>query len=160
MIENTTDMTTSTTGQLIVSRELVLLIRWLMENQEEALRKMVKKAVAHNAHMESGDSLATEFGIESLDEMNQHLGDFFIVLESLLEDAITQQVLQTARAKNLMPTIEHLDASSYAPETVRSCLEKTAKKMASDPTSNAKDQLFEELLKQWRPATKHKQDMN
>lgn len=160
MIENTTDISTNTSGQLIVSRELILLIRWLMENQEEALRKMVKKAVAHDAHTEQVDPLSMEFGIESLEDMNQHLGDFFILLESLLEDAISQQVLQTARAKNLMPTIDHLDGSSYAPETVRACLEKTAKKLATDPTSNAKEQLFEELLKQWRPATKHKQNMN
>jgi len=54
-----------------------------------------------------------------------------------------------------LPTIDQIDGNLCDTETVRSSVEKTTKKLDHYPNINAKEQLYKELLKKWKPFNKH-----
>lgn len=144
-------------GQLVVSKELALLLRWLMEHNSEGIKKIIKKALAQGAaHDIMSYSIQAETALtqEACQEINQQIGDFFIILEALLHESLDEHIKQHAKSKDLHSTIEHLDVGHYAHSAVHTSIERVSKKVTENPSINPKEQLFEELLKHWKPYTK------
>ena len=139
--------------QFALSYELLHLLRWLGEHDTEKLKKIISKAVAHGLHdtIQKTTSLADP---KTLEDMHHGIIDFFELLDTLLSEAINHHVEQKAREKNLLPTIDHLDSSLFDTETLRCSVEKTTKKLDTNPHINPKEQLCKELLKQWKPLNK------
>lgn len=139
--------------QFALSYELLHLLKWLGEHDIEKLKKIISKAVAHGLH----DNIQKTTSLSDariLEEMHHGIIDFFELLETLLNDAINVHLEKKAREKNLMPTIDHFDASLLDDATLRSSIENTTKKLDLNPQINPKEQLCKELLKQWKPLDK------
>jgi hypothetical protein len=140
-------------AQFALSYELLHLLRWLEQHDTEKLKKIVSKAVAHGLHDEIQKTSAM-INQSILEDMHHSIINFFELLDIILADTINEHVEKKAREKNLLPTLDHFDASLLDQNIVRSSLEKTTKKLDSHPHINAKDQLCKELLKKWKPANK------
>jgi hypothetical protein len=136
--------------QLALSYELLHLLRWLEQHDVEKLKKIISKAVAHGLHDEIQRTRA-HVNHAVLEEMHLGIVDFFEIMDHLLDEAITEHVEKKARAKNLLPTLDHFDGSLLDHETVRTSIENTTKQLDAHPHINAKEQWCKELLKQWEP---------
>ena len=141
-------------AQFALSYELLHLLKWLEQHDTDKLKKMISKAVAHGLHDEI-QKTSSMVNQNILEEMHHGIVNFFELLEVMLADAINEHVDKKARAKNLLPTLDHFDTSMLDHETVRSSIENTTKKLDTHPHINAKEQLCKELLKKWKPLNKH-----
>lgn len=140
--------------QLTVSYELLLLLRWLIEHEEERVKKLVQKALQGGLHKQIQSFSLDKQDSEVTQELHYSVTDFFNLVELLLAESVSAQVEYDAKQKNLMPTVDQIDSTICDTDTVRSSLERAASVIAKNPDANAKDVLFQELLKNWKPNTK------
>lgn len=141
--------------QFVISYELLCLLRWLLENDVEKLKKMVFKALATGLREDIkqfellGDVSADPAMVE---EVQHSIIEFFSMLEMLIAESIKEQAVQRAVEKNLMPTIDQIDSTLCDDDTVRSSVEKTVARSEQHPKENPQNVLYKELLKRWKPS--------
>ncbi len=140
--------------QFVLSYELLCLLRWLIEHDADKLKKIIAKAVASGLHEEMQRTDNTS-ELNLSEDMQHSIIDFFELLEDLLFDTVNEHVVQKAKEKNLFPTIDQIDSTICDDATVRFSVEKVTKKIDHNPNTNAKEQLFKELLKRWNPHNKN-----
>jgi len=140
--------------QFVLSYELLCLLRWLTDHNEEKLKKIVKKAINSEGLLKEIKQLDNHQP-NNAEDVQHSIIDFFGMLESILLETLNEQVDKHAREQNLMPAIDQIDAAVCDDATVRFSLEKTASKIDNNPNINAKEQLFKELLKRWKPHKKN-----
>ena len=152
---NNNEFSNDNNTQFVLSYELLALLRWLVEHDAEKLKKLIVKALASGL---KDDVLRARQGRteeQTLDEIQHGILDFFGLLEVLLHEAMSESAVQTAMQKNLMPAIEQIDSAICDDATLRSSLEKVTSKIELNPDENAKELLFKELLKRWKPQNKN-----
>lgn len=137
-------------AQFALSYELLHLLKWLEQHDIDRLKKIVSRAVAHGLHDEI-QRTSSKINQNVLEEMHHSIVNFFELLDVVLTDSINEHVEKKARQKNLLPTLDHCDASLLDQSAVRSSIENTTKKLDAHPHINAKEQLCKELLKNWKP---------
>jgi hypothetical protein len=150
---NNDSFSQDSTSQFALSYELLHLLQWIGKHDTDKLKKIIAKAISQGLH----DDIQKTTAIPNpgvLEEMHHSIIDFFEMLDALLSDAINDHLEQKAREKNLLPTLDHLDASLLDIETLRCSVEKTTKKLDLNPQMNPKEQLCKELLKTWKPINK------
>ncbi|MDP3889582.1 MAG: hypothetical protein Q8Q25_03515 [bacterium] len=154
MIDNG-DFPNTKQGYFSLSYELLCLLRWLVQHDHDKLKKIITQAVADGLKNELQKiDTATELNLLTAD-IQDNIVDFFGLMELLLLEAMNDQIEKKAREKNLMATIDKIDTSLCDDATVRFSIEKTTKKLDLDPNINAREQLFKELLKRWKPHNKN-----
>lgn len=151
---NNDSFSQDTNSQFVLSYELLHLLQWLGRYDVDKIKKIIAKAVAHGLHdeIQRMDKISEQ---NLLQDMHHSMIDFFELLDGLLFDAINDHVEKKAREKNLLPTIDQIDATMCDYETVRSSVEKTTKTLDHQPNANPQEQLYKELLKKWKPLNKN-----
>ncbi len=141
--------------QFVLSYEMLCLLHWLVEHDADNLKQIIAKALSaglknklHKLNTSSSGNLVM------IDDIQQSIVDFFALLEALLLESINERVTQKAREENLIPAIDQIDSTLCDTATVRSSLEQATNTIEHNPDMNAKEQLFKELLKQWKPRNK------
>ncbi len=130
-------------NQFVVSYELLQLLRWLLEFEQDALKKLIQKSITTGTLISSSD----------LDEdLQSSIIDFFTMLEVLLYESIDEHKMQNVFQKNLIPAINHIDSkvyNNYDADIVNASVNKA--KNNSSTRDSAKDIFCKELLKRWKP---------
>ena len=141
-------------NQLSVSFELICLLRWLLENDSNKIKKMISKALHAGLRKEIQENrlYSKDFTME---DVHNILLDFFDMTEALLTDSLNEHAIQKALEKNLMPSIDRIDSSECDEATVNFSIEKATLKAEKDPKENIQNILMEELLKRWKPRKKN-----
>lgn len=153
MINNDSFNADNTHNQFVISHELLALLQWLVEHDAERLKKIVSKAMSTGLreeiqrHKNIGESHIAE-------DIQHSIVEFFGLLESLLYETASEQAMQEAVEKNLMPAIDHIDSTICDNETIRFSVEKATSKLSRSPEENPQDVLFKELLRCWKPGNK------
>ncbi len=140
--------------QFVLSYELLALLNWLADHNADNLKKIIRKAIKSGLQQE----LQKIERIEEpalLADMQHNITDFLGLMESLLIEVISEQVKEKARNQKLLPAIDQIDGTLCDDTIVQFSLEKATSKLASNPEANAKELLFEELLKRWKPSDKN-----
>jgi hypothetical protein len=138
----------------VISYELLCLLRWLLENDMDKLKKLVSKALSSGLaddikqFEQIGDVSADP---ELVEEVQHSIIEFFGMLEILLLETMKEQAVARAIEKKLMTTVDHIDSTLCDDDTVRTSIEKATAKSEMHPKENAQDLLFKELLKRWKP---------
>lgn len=150
------DELTHENTQFVLSYELLCLLRWIVENDAEKLKKIIAKGYSAGLkydleRMREGWNLEEQ----SMEEIQHGIIEFFGLMEVLLQEVISEQAVHKALQKNLMPTLDQIDTAVCDDATVRSTLEKATAKIEHNPGENPKELLFKELLKQWKPNNKN-----
>lgn len=140
-------------SQLTLSYELLHLIRWLVENEPEQLKKIIETALDSGLKEDFKQSYHSDQE-KVTDSMHYNIIDFLSLLESLLHEAINEHRVKNVLKKNLMPAIDNIDATECDTYMVQESVEKASNQFEQDPRKNAQDLLFRELLKSWNPAKK------
>jgi len=142
-----------TSSQFALSYELLHLLQWLGQRDVPRLKKLIAKAIAQGLHDEIQRTDPSYS--HNIQDMHNNMIDFFELLDELLFDAINQHVDKKARQKNLLPTIDQIDANLCDTETVRSSVEKATQQLDHYPNIDAQEQLYKELLRTWKPIDKN-----
>jgi hypothetical protein len=145
---NLNDLITGDT-QLTISREVLTLLRWLMEHHAEELSKLTKRALQTGLH----DKLCTHHSdpLPHPEEAYDTITQFFGTIEETLLYALDEHVAYKTHENKLQPTLNHIDSTVCDANTVQLSVEHASTKMAKQPGSNPRDMLFQEILLQWRP---------
>lgn len=138
--------------QLTMSYELLYLLQWLIEHDNNRLKQVIKLALDQGLREEMQK---IEKINEPLDEMYHTIIDFFELMEDLLTESIKEHVEKKAKEKKLMPTIDQIDSTVCDNETMRFSIEQATTKLEDDPDVNPQEQLFKELLRSWKPHNKN-----
>ena len=142
-------------NQLIVSAELLYLLQWLVENEQESLKEIIKKALKKNLKKEISNLKNTK-NIEISPDLHNSIIDFVGLMEILLAEAIDEEKEKKTFHNKLKNTAEYIDSTICDEEIVQYSLEETSSQMEQNPNQNPKDILFKEILKNWEPTKKEK----
>ena len=147
------DFTQTSQTQFTISYELLALLQWITEHNEEMLREVITSAIdsglQRKLHKQSSGQ-----ELPLVQDMQHNIMDFLSLLEGLLYEAMNEQMHKRAREQDLIPALDHIDSSQCDEMTVKSSLEKVTSTLAENPDSNPKELLFKELLRRWQPHNK------
>jgi len=145
--------TSDADSQFVLSYELISLLRWLMDHDEDKLKKIVSHALSSGLHEElQRDSTVVD--TNELEEIQESIIDFFGILEAIFLEAMHEHAVKKALEKNLMPSIDQIDSTVCDNATVRFSVEKATSDIEKKPEEDPKDLLFKELLRRWKPDKK------
>jgi hypothetical protein len=135
--------------QLTLSYELLYLLQWIIENEQETLKVFIQEAVRRQQAAERAQKEQVYYAHD--DELQQNIVDFFAVLDAVLYEAIEEESVFKAVQKNLMPSLNQIDSNACDTDTIQSSVDEATAHLDAHPEQNAKDVLYKELLKQWEP---------
>jgi hypothetical protein len=135
-------------NQFAISYELLQLLEWLLEHEQEALKKLIAKALVQGLYEKAHIRTTT-----SPEELQQTVVDFFNVMEQTLYELMNQHEVQNLLQKSSMPFLDHLDTTLYTPATMQQSVAK-AITASKNKGKSAQEILFKELLKRWKPHKK------
>lgn len=144
----------STHGQFALSYELLCLMQWLLEHEQEKLKKIITKSLDSGLKEELQRIDETTFAqadSQAAEDMQYSVIEFFGLLETLLAESLNEHVVKKALERNLMPAIGQIDTMLFDNATVKDSIEKATHKIELNPGENPKDLLCKELIKRWRP---------
>lgn len=144
-------------NQCELSYELLYLLKWLIENESQTLKKTITRAM-HNGLREK-----LTHGNRSLNPMDSQsiqnsIVDFLDLLDSLLHEELNEESMIKVLAQNLSSSINKIDVRVCDKTTVQYSLEKATHQLEDHPNANPKEVLFKEILKQWKPNNKKNQN--
>ena len=139
--------------QYAISYELLCLLRWMVENESDKLKKMITRAVQRGLN-ERIELIRTYDDREALEDAHDNMIEFFSILEAMLVDTLQEQAMNQAFEKKLMPAIEQIDTTACDDTIVQASLEKAHSKIAHNPDKNPQEILLTEILKNWKPSKK------
>ncbi len=141
-------------NQFVLSYELLVLLRWLIDNDENKIKKIIGNALKSGLQEELQLLDNTE-NLSELSELQHSITDFLGVMEALLLETSSEHIKEKARQQKLLPSLDQIDTTLCDDTTVRFSVEKATAELAENPSANAKELLYKELLKRWQPADKN-----
>jgi hypothetical protein len=135
--------------QFELSYEFLALLKWLVENEPENLKKIISRAVRSNFLSKVGTSekVNAEF-------VQSSIVDFLELIDTLLLEVSHEKRVKKAVENNLMPALEQIDSTAFDSSTLQTSLDKATAALEAFPEKNPKDLLCTELLKRWKPLKK------
>ncbi|MGE0206908.1 MAG: hypothetical protein AB7R69_03610 [Candidatus Babeliales bacterium] len=140
-------------NQCELSYELLYLLKWLFEHDEALLKKIVVQALDNGLRQELAQR-DRQLHTEQAESIQNSIVDFLDLLDDLLHEAMNETSIKQALEKSLMPSINKIDYNVCDRATVECSLEKTSHHLEHEPQANAKEFLFKEILKRWKPLKK------
>jgi hypothetical protein len=139
-------------NQLVISNELLKLFKWLLENDIDGLKKLTQKALRKGLKETINNTPCMHSDeYETHEDMQQYVSDFFLVMESLIQESVHEEEVNKIVERNLMPSIDKIDSASCNTQIIASSVAKAASTCESDPQEDPKTALCKELLKRWKP---------
>lgn len=140
-------------SQLTVSYELLQFLRWIVMTQPETLHALMHQAY-ESGYMEQATTTPQTL-LPSSEDLQQTIIDFFDLLELKLQETYVDREDDTDPAeKTLRPAVTHIDSSLCDNDVVALSVTQATSQVHLNP-QNAKETLYRELLKNWRPRNKH-----
>ena len=141
-------------SQFVLSYELLLLLRWLIDHDEEKIKKIIGNALKSGLQQELQELSNTE-DVSELADLQHSITDFLSTMEALLIDTASEHIKEKARQQKLLPSVDQIDTTLCDDTTVRFSVEKATSELSENPDANAKELLFNEILKRWQPTDKN-----
>jgi hypothetical protein len=156
-------------SSLSLSLELVLLMKWFLENEQIFLKELIEKSIEDGFAQElklidniEEDKLFKNNG----KELHETILEFLSFLEESLIDSIEEKELNHKERAKLSPTIQKLSPQNIDKKTILLSIQQTKyEKYVSEKNKSErsavkrvekkeiKDLLLSQLLKNWKPKT-------
>lgn len=146
-----------------VSADLIRLLQWMLEHEQEGLKRLVKKALDRGftpTSMEQHQAALAEQTEEDDEGLKDTITQFFMLLETLLQETNTDHVAVKQLQRCLVPAATHVDMSQYDEIALARSLEKATTAWESNSKETTKAVLCRELLKQWHPQHTKKESVH
>lgn len=138
-------------NQFVISYELLALLMWIIEREDKAIARLVKRAFSGGLKHEI-DALPRAHNAQLIDDAQHTIVNFFNILESHVLETMHEDTVQQAIAKNLLPAIDQIDVTACDMMTMRKSIEKAAYAPGARTQEQAKELLCKELLRCWKPS--------
>ena len=147
---------------LSLSLELISLLAWLLKNEKHLLNDIVKEAIK-NGLIHEINKLEMEDISKVTEQLDSTILDFLVYLEDALADNLKTIPQHSKTEKNITPTLKKIESIGFNPNTLRTSVKKVKAQLskekqnnpkASTDTEYAKQVLFEQILKNWKPSNK------
>lgn len=154
----------------VVSYELLKLLQWLLVHEQEALKKLVVKALGQGLRYELEDThnesecaptatdqlteIHREHSEQEAENLQEGMVDFFTLLEMILHETLTEDEATSLLQRTMIPSIYHIDTNACDSTSVALSVEKATAAVQNNTGENPKDVLCKELLKRWKPTKK------
>ena len=135
--------------QFILSYELLQLLRWLVEYEPEALRRLVGKSMAKGL---AEQLLQPPQKFEFDSEVQQRVIDFFSLLEIVLYESMQETGIEKGVQRALIPAINLIDRNICDAILLAESVNEATSAIEENPFQDPKEILCKELLKRWKPA--------
>jgi len=136
-------------AQCFISKDVLKIFKWLIEYEQDSLRKIIIKAIKKGIKNDYKDK-----NIEHILDLNNYLLDFFILLENILYE-ISSNDFNSDLDRKLLSIIDKFDSNQYNIDDIESSISKVNNdKNVNKSNEQLKSLLCKELLKRWRPAKK------
>lgn len=139
--------------QCVLSPELIQLLHWICQYEQEALKHLIARALIQGIKNQKQNPIH----MPSASETQETFLNFIELLELLFDEVISERALKHALQLNLLPALDQIDTSVCDNSTIRNCLAIATSKMERNPEANPKELLLKELLKRWNPENKKMQ---
>ena len=133
--------------QLALSLQLLELIKWLSEHEQEGLKRLIAHAVQNGLQ----ERLAQPLTDESEVELQEGIVEIFSLMEALLYEVMHED--KTKKLSKSIPAIDHIDGT-VDEHLVSLSAATTAHTLECDPSIDPKEELCKELLRRWKPSKK------
>lgn len=140
-------------SQLVVSYELLQFLRWVVTTEPESLQVLMRQSL--EAQAGHGLNSSIEDIAPNHEELQRSVIDFFDLLENKLQEIIHTDHDAKPAAQALSPTVTSIDSSLCDENTVAVSIAHAASQLTLGTPQHAKEMLYKELLKNWRPRNKH-----
>lgn len=138
---------------ILVSAELLRFLQWLCEQEQEALKHLVRKALRDTTEESSLAPTPTA------EELKEHITQFFATLDALILETSHEESAQRDFNHLLVPAINHVDVTQCTPETIAKSIDKLSAAPGLKTSPEAKEIFCRALLRNWTPQS-DKQTMN
>ncbi len=152
-MNNPENSSSKNNAQFVLSYELLVLLRWLVDHNADALKKIVDHAICAGLQDELKKVEKTE-DTEYLHDIQHSITDFLTVLETLLIEVVSERIKKKTQYKDLAPALGKIDGTICDKATVNFSIEEATSKLENNPNANPKELLFKELLRRWKPSDK------
>lgn len=138
--------------QFVISYELLQLIEWLIEHEQENLKKLIKRSVENGLKTKS-HTISNKHN----EDLQNTIIELFGLLDGLLHEVIHEDADQIALERSLVPAIKQIDTASHDSSSIAISMAKAtaAAEQRSTAGPSAKEILCKELLKRWKPTKKN-----
>jgi len=150
---NTPDNNNDNKNTFIPSQELLALFDWIMACDKKQLRKIISRAITSKRYHDNLKKRSHNDKISEQEQQEQYLA-FLRFFETLLFRVADEHINKKTYQLNLMLAANKIDASLCDEATIRFSVEKASYHAGKNTEINAKEQMFEELLKNWKPSKK------
>lgn len=141
----------SDNSYFVVSYELIVLFSWLIEHEQETLKKLIARALRHGLATELHAVKSSEdLSHINQEELQQQVIDFFSLLETLIYETSSENEVSEILQRAMIPAIKQIDTHQCDTQTMALSIEK-ATQAAADHKKNPKEVLCRELLRRWKP---------
>lgn len=135
-------------SQFVISVELLLALKWLLEHEREGLRRIVARAMERGLDEELR---AIPSGMAENEDLHQSVADFFTLLERMVVKGMAHEESDDQLTRAFIPAINKIDTHYCDERTVKATLAKTAPQFNKKNPDELKASICKELLKQWKP---------
>jgi len=144
-------------SQFVISYELISLLEWILEHGDDQLKTIIQTAMQSNQLKNTAETTNLPASAAyPLEEIQAIITHFFELCDTLVAEIKDEQSRQQAIAQNLLPTIDKIDHQACDNTILQSSISNTTAKLEKKPcdSKKAKELLFREILKQWKPRKK------
>jgi len=144
------------TSFFVLSEELIRLLQWLAEHEQESLKKIIKHAIDHG-NIEPREIVVKSSPDEKIPEkIHEHMITFLMLLDTLLNETIAEHGAAQEVHRVLIPALDAIDRSHHHDQALSRSLAKATEAL-THTDKDPKEILCKELLRQWHP---HKPTVN
>jgi hypothetical protein len=135
-------------SQFVISVELLLALKWLLEHEREGLRRVIARAMERGLDEELRNIPS---GMGDNEDLHQSVADFFTLLERMIARGMAHEESDDALTRAFIPAINKIDTHYCDERIVKATLAKTAPQLNKKSPDDLKNSICKELLKQWKP---------
>lgn len=146
-------MNKPTENHFLISLELLHLLKWILENEPGILKNIITHALENGLYenIKNKHSLTAQYSSE---ELQNHVVEFFSLLEALLLESLYEDEAQQTLQRALIPAIKYIDTHTCDQVSIASSIAKATNAYPQKSKEALKEILCKELLKRWKPHKK------
>jgi hypothetical protein len=142
-------------SQLVVSYELLQFLRWIVTSNPEGLHVLMRQSLEAKPALATTRNTQNNETAPSSEELQRSVIDFFDLLETKIQDLNSCDYEMRPAEQALSPTVTSIDSSLCDENTVALSIAQATSQFNFSTPQNAKEMLYKELLKNWRPRNKN-----
>lgn len=146
-------------SHLVVSYELLQFLHWIILSEPEALNVLIRQAFEAGVIDQANQDATTHEPHHHHEELRQSVIDFFDLLELKIHEARNEPDPQLSSLA-FRPAVNNIDSSLCDENTVSLSVAQATSQLQFTTPQHAKEMLYKELLKNWKPRKKHLASLN